>query len=169
MFIPRYLQESKSIWWKKALGWAEDWKWRNRMVVVDELLFHLRIKILFCEHVPNKSKIPFSFMFEIVFLILSNTDTRWCLLEPWASFMSNVIGSIWRNLKKKRKCISSLSRFQYRISTSKWLCGNWRHSPRPTRVAFSRCCVRCNSWRGKNWKKPLHTLQKLEETQFHCD
>jgi hypothetical protein len=73
------------------------------MVVVDELLFHLRIKILFCEHVPNKSKIPFSFMFEIVFLILSNTDTRRCLVEPWASFMSNVIGSIWRNLKKRKK------------------------------------------------------------------
>jgi hypothetical protein len=34
-------------------------------------------------------------MFEIIFLILSNTDTRRCLVEPsWASFMSNVIGSI---------------------------------------------------------------------------
>lgn len=56
MFIPRYLQESKSIWWKKSLGWAEDWKWTN--------------------------------------------SRCWWLLKS----------------EKKRKCISSLSRFQYRIS-----------------------------------------------------
>jgi hypothetical protein len=33
-------------------------------------------------------------------------------VEPWASFMSNVIGSIWRNLKKRKKMYySSLSRY----------------------------------------------------------
>ncbi len=119
--------------------------------------------------VPNKSKIPFSFMFEIIFLILSNTDTRRCLVEPWASFMSNVIGSIWRNLKKKKENVLALSAdSNTEFQTSKWLCGSWRHFPQPTRVAFPRCCVRCNSWRGKNRKKLLHTLQKQGEIQIHC-
>jgi hypothetical protein len=76
----------------------------GRMVVVDDLL-QLRIKILFRNISPsNKIKIPlYSFTFEIIFTIFLNTDTRRCLVEPWSSFMSNVIGSIWRNLKKRKK------------------------------------------------------------------
>jgi hypothetical protein len=74
---------------------------------------------------PNKIKIPFSFTFEIIFKIILNTDTRRCLVEPWASFMSiNVISSIWRNLnKKKENLLALLADSNTEFQTSKWLCG----------------------------------------------
>ncbi len=149
MFIPRYLQESKSIWWKKALGWAEDWKWTNRMVVVDDLLVQLRIEILFRNVSQlNKRKIPFSFTFEIIFTIIPdyfNTNTRRCLAEPWASFMSNVlIGLICRNVIKKRKsrwrsCSTWYCVFLIRSMDER--CSHSGNSSKTTGIIFSEICV----------------------------
>ncbi len=48
--------------------------------------------------------------------------------------------------KRKNENVLALSADSNTVfKTSKWSCDNWRHSPRPTRVAFLGCFVRYNS------------------------
>jgi hypothetical protein len=81
-------------------------------------------------------------LFRII-LIRTRTNTRRCLAEPWAFFMSNVlIGFIWRNLIKKRR--------SHWRSSSTWYWCLWSDPwdvaaipgtrPRPLELFFRNMC-----------------------------